>query len=174
MIEWRWQLASGCTCGWNSHTGSCSQRTHTHTRIFHLLSHARTQSASNFPTAILDFLSPCQDDWHSLALVLLTPHVAEKALTASESDRWGGSRRLIMRGKWKCLQEGLILTCRGRRPRRATCGIKGGLPGHLSGANKQAESLKSFQFNQATLGVCRFEEGLKKKEKKSKLILQQL
>lgn len=60
---------------------------------------------------------------------------------------------MIMRSKWKCLQEGLIFTGRGRRLQRATCGIKGGLAGHLSGGDKQAES---FQFNHATLGVCRF------------------
>lgn len=168
---------------------AASTHTQKHTLVFHFLfsahkhtvpARAHTQAAPNFlpwtivtgvelpPWTFYPRVKMTDTHWRSSSLRCLRPRSRSQlpSLTAEEVTR------LIMRGKWKSLQEGLILTGTGRRVLRATCGIKGGLTGHLSGANKQAESRESFQFNQATLSVCMFEEG-KKKEEKNKLILQQ-
>lgn len=69
-----------------------------------------------------------------------------KAVEAAQPTK--GDRSLIMRGKWKSLQEWLILTDSGRSRR----GIREGLSRHFSGrgktiahTNKQKDCTKNWQ-----------------------------
>lgn len=106
------------TCGLKSHAGLEYAHTHTHSLPLSLiLTHIHSP---NFPlriichwTAILDLLSVSRRLTHSA-------HPLRWERRPKLSDQWKVKRSLIMRGKWKSVQEWLILTDRGRSKRRIT------------------------------------------------------
>lgn len=127
LIEWRWQVASGLPVDRNPMLGCSALPPPLSLSL--ILTLTLTYSQSKLSTQ--DYLPlNCHLRPSASVRMIDTEHIlftlgGREVLKAARPTK--GNRSLIMRGKWKSLQEWLILTDRGRSKRRITFRNKRGI-----------------------------------------------